>query len=226
MKISVFLMVGAVLLLSGSTFGTTIASRSTGSYGLVPSIGPVTSSSGSNFQEVVVCQAGFTSDCVSSGPYDLLLAFTDDSEDGNSFTMNLGTFTPAMTQTDNNGSPSVLDSFTFGVLTCGAQTAVTNNGVTFCTDTTNATLNTDATNCENALSGEFDSGGSFTGTTPITIPGACVANGLTLYFDETSADVAAPNFTGATAAPEPSSLALLGMGLFAVLVPARRRLLA
>jgi len=224
MKLKLLVLLGLSVLVSGSAFGTSHPARSTGSYGQTPGIGPVSTLSGTNFQEVVVCQAGFTSDCTSSGPYDLLLSFTDDTQDGNSFTMNLATFTGATTTADDGGEMSVLDSYTFGVLSCGLQSAVVNNGTTFCTDLTNTALNTDATNCENGLASEFNSGGTFVGTVPVTIPGACVAKGLTLYFDETNADVSAPNFGGSTPTPEPGTFVLLGVGMFAVAGCARRRL--
>ena len=219
MKLRLSFLLCLFALVSGSAFGTSIPVRSTGAYGVPPSIGPIGSGldGGSNFQEVVVCQAGFTSDgCAGSGPYDMLLAFTDDTQDGHAFTLDLPTFTLASTTNNGSSNSFIPNTFTFGVLTCGAQTAV-NNGTMFCTDLSNPTLNTDATNCENALAGEFDSLGNFTGTTPITISGACVASGMTLYFDETGANVAAPNFnSGTSPAPEPGSLLLLGSGLLAL----------
>ena len=219
MKLRLSFLLCLSALVSGSAFGTSIPVRSTGAYGLTPSIGPVTTlDGGSNFQEAVVCQAGFTSDgCTGSGPYDMLLAFTDDTQDGHAFTLSLATFTPATTTNNGSGNSQIPNTFTFGVLSCGAQAPVVNNGTTFCTDLTNTTLNTDATNCEHGLAGEFDSGGNYIGTNPITISAACVASGMTLYFDETASDVAAPNFnSGTSPAPEPGSLLLLGSGLLAL----------
>ncbi len=110
------------------------------------------------------------------------------------------------------GTPFVANTAAFGILNCGSDgTAGTNLG-TVCTPASNPA-------CD--LSGVTGNGGT------ITLPGACIVANETFYFDEASTGVfAAVSPVTATAAPEPSSLALTLVSLIPIALLSRRRLLA
>jgi hypothetical protein len=104
----------------------------------------------------------------------------------------------------------VTNTDNFGILNCGSTGTAGSNLGTICTPITNPTCN---------LAGVSDNAGT------ITLPGSCIIAGETFYFDEASAGVFA-DVSPLTATPEPSSLALLGMGLISVAFFSRRRLQA
>jgi hypothetical protein len=206
MKLKLLLLVGLFVMVSASAFGNSKPARSTGSYGVPGNIELTdTLSNGSGFEEVVVCQPPNTEGC-SSGPYDLLLAFTG-PESNAPFTLNLPGFTEQDTTIISQDGTD--NSLNFGILFCGGQAAVSdpNTNVSFCSALVNGLPTTAETACENALSATQFNG---------EVPANCAQNGITLYFDETN-----PN---TLPTPESATLVLLGPGLAALLALARRRL--
>lgn len=98
----------------------------------------------------------------------------------------------------------------FGVLNCDSNGTAGSNLGTVCTPTTNPLC--DLTNVTPV-------GGT------ITIPGACIAGNETFYFDEASStgSFAPVAPVSSVTAPEPSSVALLGIGLISLAFIRRRQ---
>ncbi len=228
MKIKLLVVVGLCALISKSAFATSAPSRGSSSYGSQSKIDTGIGTSGTGFQEEVVCDPlnsdpGFVSGACSGGSvpgYDMLLAITSGALDGNSFTVTLPSFAASATGGVGGG-------YSFGVLECDLNSDGSPSGnpptvvgtTTFCTAT--QTTNSDGTALvPTALFGTAatcvtDLTGKGNGTDSITIPKECIANGMTFYFDETSPNV--------TTTPEPGTLTLFGAGLLALAGAVRRR---
>jgi hypothetical protein len=102
----------------------------------------------------------------------------------------------------------------FGILGCGSDGTAGSTLGTVCTPMANPT-------CD--LSGVTYSGGS------LTLPGSCIVVGETFYFDESTSGVgtfATLSPVTSTPTPEPSGLALLGIGLIPLAFLSNRRLQA
>jgi hypothetical protein len=99
----------------------------------------------------------------------------------------------------------------FGLFTCGSGLQGF-DGV--CTPTTNTAVS----GCQAALAAL----GSLVGST-VNIPPACLAAGISFYFDETANNLVSASYVpGTVAAPEPNSFVLLGVGLASLLLLSKR----
>jgi len=99
----------------------------------------------------------------------------------------------------------------FGLFTCdsGLQGF---GGI--CTPTSNAAV----AGCESALAAM----GSFSGKA--NIPSACLAAGMTFFFDETSNNAVSATYTpGTVSTPEPNSFLLLGAGMVSLFILSKRQ---
>jgi len=98
----------------------------------------------------------------------------------------------------------------FGLFACGSGLQGFDG---ICTPPTNAAV----AGCEAALSGLGTIGGT------VNIPTACLAGGVTFYFDENANNaVSATYVPGQVAAPEPNTFMLLGAGLASLLLLSKR----
>jgi PEP-CTERM motif len=117
---------------------------------------------------------------------------------------------PLQVTLDLSGTPFVIGTTAFGLINC---TTSVGNLTTPCGSSTS-----NGTGCN--LSGVTDVGGT------ITIPGSCDVAGMVFYFDEASTTGVFADVSPLTpsVAPEPSSLALIGISLISLALFSRRRL--
>jgi hypothetical protein len=222
-KIRYLVLICAIAAASAATYANSVPSRSSSSYGTQSNIDTGIGLTGTGFQEEVVCNPqnsdpGYVGGVCTGGTtsgYDLLLSITSDSIDGTPLTITLPSFLASSTNGVGGG-------YSFGVLECALNSdgtvdgnaPVTIGSTTFCTATQsfNGTSLVPTSLAGTASTCETDLSSLANGTDTLTLPGACITNGMTFFFDETS-----PNTTASPATtPEPGTLVILGAGLLAL----------
>ncbi len=209
-KTKVGVLVCALVVMASSAWANKVT-RPTSSYGMqsdsqVGSIVNVTNTGISpisgNFQELfVACTA--TPCGGATSPYNLLIN-TPVFATGTTITFNLGPLFDS--SADSFG---LMDACSSVIPFCITSASVTNSS-----------------SCESSILNGLNDGGP--GSVKFTVP-SCAAGGITLFFDESSgpngpggyASISASS-GGATAAPEPSSALLLGLGLVGAALISRR----
>jgi hypothetical protein len=162
-----------------------------------------------NWATAVVCST--STSCSPGTDYDLLVAITSPALDNASFSVTVPTLLTTAPSLFSNNGPNP-----FGVFECTgggfSNGIVTDGAVTFCTSATEASS-------LGSLQCATSSGST------VTVSGACVQDGATFYFDESSPGSPTPNFsgTGTTPVPEPSTFALMLTGLLTVGIFLTRR---
>jgi hypothetical protein len=219
-KFTPALLLGTLVIFTSSARATSIT-RSGSGYGEVANIlsNGFTSIPGvtDGVEEWFACNPD-TSDnpatgCI-GGTFDLVLQITDTTYVGDSLQITL----PDLTASEDAGTTS------FGLLQCGTSFPDAGLNPILCGASGALLTPAPSSDCVS----EFPT--APVGNT-IKLPGACVAVGATFYFDETSSDTpdataSAVGVTPLTTTPEPSSLALLGIGLISVALLSRRRVQA